>query len=285
VRQKFSVWVVQPLNDSSPRCLIEVAAGVALSLRRLGHEVAFDPGTGPYISNPLPSGRPIIFNAHRLPDIPLTDEAIIYNAEQVQQDKAWGASSYLRLLRRHFVWDYSQVNIERLQCFGADRMALCRVGYYPELSDVTPASEDYDVLFAGSLNERRRQLLSDIALRRLRVRHIFDVYGAERNKWIARAKVVLNAHFYPNPIWEVFRVSQLLANKKCVVSEDGGCDPELEKLAQETTEYVPYDKIPEACSALVANADRRREVAERGYEVFKKIDQVEEVRLALERSL
>lgn len=46
------------------------------------------------------------------------------------------------------------------------------------------------------------------------------VMGDERDQYIARAKVVLNMHrFQETKVFEIARVSYLLANRKAVVSE------------------------------------------------------------------
>ena len=58
-----------------------------------------------------------------------------------------------------------------------------------------------------------------------RVRAESGVRGAERDALIARARLVLNLHFYPTAIFELVRVSYLLANGKAVVAE---CGPETE---------------------------------------------------------
>jgi len=277
---RFTVWIVRTEGDNHWQGLSEVARGIVYSLETLGHEVAFttlNPGTniGDYL---------IVFNAHRLPaDFGLAKDAIIFNAEQVPvDDRWWRANGYLNLLKTHLVWDYSETNIERLRALGVTRIVHCRIGYWPGLSVASSAVEDIDVLFIGSLNERRQKVLDQIAAKKIGlVQSVFNVYGEKRDRWIARAKVVLNVHFYPDPIWEVFRCSHLLANKKCVVSENGGCDKELETLAMATTAYVPYESLAEECATLVGDAEHRRAIANHGHDVFSALNQVGFVEYAL----
>lgn len=302
----FTVWVVQPPNDTSPQCLMEFIHGVVYSLRQLGHTVDFDPGRGLAVQNPLPArdgtfGRLIVFNAHRLPGVPLPADAIIFNAEQVKvsdgtdaadnaRAAAWQASAYVALLRRHVVWDYSQVNIARLHSYGVERTVHCPVGYYPGLSNMldadgqNPTKEDIDVLFVGSMNERRARIISEIQSYRLSVKTLNGVYGEDRDRWIARAKIVLNIHFYDDPIWEIFRVSHLVANKKLVVTEDGGCDLALEEVAKQTCAHVPYETLSHTCAVLLRDEKRRRAIAHDGFEVFSKMSQVAAVNDALVKS-
>ena len=283
----FAVWIVAPPGDVHWQCLREVASGIAVALRQLGHATVLVHGDGEVLGRVALAGhRFVVFGAHRLPDIGsprLPENAIIYNAEQVPPavDLTPKARTYLDLLAKHCVWDYSAVNTERLKSRGIARVMLCPVGYYAGLSNIKPAEASVDVLHVGSVNERRRAVLADLAGRKLTVRALFGVYGDQRNYWIARSKVVLNVHFYSEPIFEIFRASHALANKKCVVTEDGGSDPVLEDFAGRACARVPYEKIAEECAALVLDDARRTEIAERGFEELVKIDQMEAVRVAL----
>lgn len=278
---KYRVWVV-PSEHSA--CFDEMADGIVHSLRQFGHDAELGAG-----SCEEERGRLVVFNAHRLESgVRLPDDAIVFNAEQVRENSThplW--LKYLDRLRCQQVWDYSQENVARLAKLGVERVAHCSVGYYPGLEQVLRAplaEEDVDVLFYGSLNKRREEVLAQLRARGLRVQHLFGVYGAERDAWISRSKVILNAHFYPRPIWEVFRCSLPIANGKLVVTEGGGSDAELEDLARRTCVVVDYDCLAETCETFVKDGDRRRAEAQRGREAFMKFDQVEYVRRALEAS-
>jgi len=283
---RFTLWIVRIEGDNHWQGLFDAARGIQYSLVELGHEAEL------VTNNPGTTDRQlIVFNAHRLPaGWKFPDDTIIFNAEQIPVDswldhQLWRDLRYARLLRRHIVWDYSETNIERLRVLDVNRAVHCRIGYWPGLETVKPAEEKLDVFHIGSLNARRHTVLDEITRRGLLVRGVFGSYGEERDRWIAQAKVVLNVHYYPEPIFEIFRVSQLLANKKCVVSEDGGRDPELETLAKATTVYVPFGKIPETCEMLVKDERRRREVAENGYRIFSEMKQVEYVKMVLDVSI
>lgn len=284
---RFAVSIVTPTGSPHWKCLVEVAEGIRYALAQLAHDVAFSAHPTP----PLDAGRLIVFNAHRLdPKAVLPADAIIFNAEQIPvgdyADDPVTMSSwapYLARLKQHVVWDYSAVNAERLRAIGAPKVVHCPIGYYPGLRvSETTANEDVDVLLVGSMNARREKILAGCAMRGLRVKHLFGVYGADRDAWIARSKVQLNVHFYPNPIWEIFRCSYLIANGRCVVSEDGGCDPALEVLAKASCAHVAYDAIVETCDTLVREPARRQAIADCGKTAFRARYQVEYVRAALE---
>lgn len=297
MNRPVTVWIYAP-PDEPPhwRCFDEVARGMVYAFKQIV-------GTSGLIASStvpdLPSHRLLVFNAHRLPpEAKLPGDAIIYNAEQVPCGifEGKGAASsvvspwvgYLHRLRCHTSWDYAETNIARLRAYDVSS-AHCPVGAWPGLSNIETIAEDIDVLFIGSLSDRRNALLKAIADRRLgmtgrrvEVKTLFGVYGAERDQAIARAKLVLNVHFYPEPIFEIFRVSHLLANRKCVVSEDGGVDPALESLAATATAYYPYHQIAEATLGLLKDRERRQDIAGRGFRALLKIDQTAAVRRVLE---
>src|SRR5262249_29172921 len=159
----------------------------------LGHEAKL------FLDVPT-EGRVIVFNAHNLPvEYELPDDAIIFNAEQVQTEgvyaNVWKENKqiqrYLDRLKSHMVWDYSTLNISRLEKLGI-HADLCLVGYWPGLVNIKQTEQDIDVLFVGSLNERRKLMLLATAKRKLVTRVVFGEYGQERDSLIARAKVVLN---------------------------------------------------------------------------------------------
>ena len=120
------------------------------------------------------------------------------------------------------VWDYSVRNMERLRPIGVTRSVHVPIGYVPELSRIDAAADqNIDVLFYGLVEQRRGRVLKALMDAGLTVKVLQGVYGAERDKYIARSKVVLNMHLYEARIFEVARVSYLLANAKAVVSECG----------------------------------------------------------------
>jgi hypothetical protein len=143
----------------------------------------------------------------------------------------------------------------------------------PELTRQHPVSrQTTDVLFYGSLNGRRNAILAALKQAGLKVRHLFSVYGSERDAAIADAKVVLNLHFYEDSIHEIVRTSYLLANSKAVVTECGP-NTEIDDDLRAAMVCVPYKEIVQSCVALVNDEARRRDLERRGYEVFARRDQ------------
>lgn len=249
----------------------EVALSLSCALRRLG-------AGGKIVTTlfDLRGRTPIILLANVLKG-PLIQQvppnAIIYNLEQVSPDSRWFDRAYLSLLCSLRVWDYYEPNRLRLEELGVRDPKLCPIGYVPELTKIAPAvEEDIDVLFYGSFNQRRVDLLRALAKSGLAV--IFPtmpVFGIERDQLIARSKIVINIHYFEAMVPEIVRLSYLMANKRCVVSEaapfglgdlDGG------------VAEAPYEELVERCQQLVASPDERKAIAAKGFELFSKRDLV-----------
>jgi hypothetical protein len=198
----------------------------------------------------------------------LPGDAILYNLEQVEAGSPWFGDAQLELFRRFRVWDYSARNASRLAALGVPAPVVVPIGYVPEMTRIVAGSEDIDVLFYGSMNPRRNAIVRRLRADGLRVEAAFGVYGAARDALIARAKVVLNVHFYDAKVFEVVRVSYLLANRKAVVSERGA-DPHEEAPFAAAVRFVRYDELARACRELVASADERRRLGEAGLGVMR----------------
>ena len=80
-------------------------------------------------------------------------------------------------------------------------------------------TEDIDVFYYGTLNQRRYAILLELEETGLWVRVEARTSGIARDALISWAKVVLNLHLYLTAILEIVRVSYLLANWKVVVGE------------------------------------------------------------------
>lgn len=243
----------------------EVIASLCHALALLG--CAVDVG-----GEPVAAGTNIYFFAHLLspPDVAaIPPGSIIYNLEQIFEQSPWLAPSYRNLLARFTVWDYSPRNLSNIGFFADPRrLHLVPIGYVPQLSAIPPAPvEDIDVLFYGSINQRRRAILGQLEGSGLRVRSGRELRGAERDKLIARARIVLNLHFYPTAVFEIVRVSYLLANAKAVVAE---CGPqtEIDDDIRRAVAAVPYDRLCETVHELLGDDGARRDLARRGQAIF-----------------
>lgn len=307
---KFSVPITGLGHYQHPHaaCFIDYVRALVSALRQLGHEVV--PPTIDGVTDR--SARPIVFGAQNMDSMDVSSDpgsfcpenTILYNSEQTGATGADPKRIFdaVKTWRHRIVWDYSEVNARVLRKMGCERVVSCPVGYDKSMTRIealAPDKEDIDVLFYGSVETPSRivglekanikvldrgHILSDCKRAGLKIAHVFGVYSTDLDPYIARAKVVLNLHYYAGAVFEIFRCSQLLANKKCIITEDGGADETLEGFAREAMVYVPRKEIVEACKALVASYDARTIAAERGYGAFRKTSLVDNVRKALEQS-
>lgn len=265
-KDRYCIWVVRPQGYSHSRAFDDVAFGLSKAFEELG-------GTAPLIANPAEcNGRiPIVYGANLLPaqavDV-LPADAIMVNLEQVTPESAWFKDTYLKLLKHFPVIDYSARNRSRLAALGVPHAQVLEVGYTPALSRIMPSQEkDIDVLFYGSINQRRRDVLATLRGLGLNVVVLFDVYGRERDEAISRAKVVLNIHALNAKVFEIVRVSYLLANRTCVLSEGDSNDPDVQPLLGGLA-IAPYDDLVRRCVELVKSPADRERLAAKGFEIM-----------------
>ncbi len=230
------------------------------------------------LDNFVPTGRnilKIVLGGHLLPLNPgLPPDAIILNAEQIPPVFD-NCPAYRSLLQQHIVLDYSASNIAQLNAMPHRRAYFLRLGYAPELTRIgTAESQDVDVLFYGSINERRRKILLALMAAGLKIQTLFGAYGAERDAWIARSKLVINIHSYDVKVLEIVRCSYLLANRKAVVTE-WDSETDVDPAFRGTMATAPYDELVDTCIGLIRNDAARHALEQRGFEIFSRHHQAQ----------
>jgi glycosyltransferase involved in cell wall biosynthesis len=209
----------------------------------------------------------------------LPTNSIIYNLEQLNNSSNDILADILVYLSNHLdIWDYNNKNIDFLLKKGIKRIPrMMRVGTSRSMHRIAKAeSQDIDVLFYGSLNERRKKVLDKLTEMGLNVIKLWDVYGEKRDSYIARSKVVLNMHFYETNIFEIVRVSYLMANSKAVVAECSDTT-EIDAALLGGIKAVKYDNLAQACYELVHNENARarlEENAKKTIDAFRQEDAI-----------
>lgn len=259
----FNLCRMVPAGYAHGAALDEVADTLRYGIEALGHTVDV-------LHNAFGSrGVNLVLGAHLLDAASaqaLSPETIAYNLEQIDEGSVWLGPGLLAALGRCVVWDYSEGNLERIRALtGNARLVYVPVGYVPQLTRITSDQpQDIDVLFYGSMNDRRQHIIDALRAAGLEVCAAYGVYGTVRDRLIARAKVVINLHYYNASVFEVVRVSYLLANRKAVVAE---CHDETEIYPdlRDAMRLVPYDHLVTACRELVFDATLRAHYEETGF--------------------
>jgi SAM-dependent methyltransferase len=275
--RRFQIILVRPEGFPHTEAFREVAETLRYSLRALDH------GAGIRDNVADAKATNIFLGAHLLlPEQASTvpPGSIIYNLEQLGGPTL--PKSYYDLAAKRQIWDYSLQNIEKWKALNCSFTPVhVPLGYVPELSRIQPAPEqDIDVLFYGSLNERRSHILAALKKAGVKVHAIFGVYGKDRDELIARSKIVLNVHFYEAKVFEMVRVAYLLANSKAVVTECSSDVPADTSLTGPVLS-LRYDSLIEGCLALLKNEDQRRELEKRALSWFSQQREPEILRKAI----
>lgn len=275
---RFQITLVRPEGFLHTDAFREVAETLQFGLRSIGH-------TAQIQENVLdPAATNVLLGAHLLTPqdtLILPPGSILYNLEQLGGPSL--PKQFYEVARQHQVWDYSLQNVNTwnvMKC--AYPPVHVPLGYVPELSRIKASpTQDIDVLFYGSLNERRTRIVKALKDAGAKVHTLFGVYGKQRDDLIARSKIVLNVHFYDAKIFEIVRVSYLLSNSKAVVTE---CCPatQIEQGLADSVLGLPYDSLVEGCLSLLKNEEERRKLETRGFQWFSQRKESEILTKALQ---
>jgi hypothetical protein len=260
---RFAVAVVAPQGYVHSQAFREVAEALHHALLALGHDSLLTTRLDYDERHTIVLGSNVLASYGWEPP----KKPILYNLEQIYDDSPWMTPALLALFRRHPVWDYSQANLERLAAWQVPRLSHVPIGYVPELTRIVPTTEDIDVLFYGTYSKRRQAILDALRARGFRTEWLFGVYGATRDALIARSKIVINMHVYEAKVLEIVRVSYLLANRRTVVSERGA-NPTEDGDLESGIAFAAYDGLVDRCAELLGDERARRELAQRGYQLF-----------------
>jgi tetratricopeptide (TPR) repeat protein len=260
---KFAVSIISPPDYPHARSVWEVAETLHYGLVQLGHDsvITFDTSTSDRQHITLLPNMLVAYDGKLAPN------TVLYNLDQIYPGSPWLQPVVLDHFLQYPLWDYSQANIDQLYQMGIAPVQPVPIGYVPELTRIPALDEDIDVLFYGSVNQRRHQILESLRSEGVNVAEIFGLYGPERDAYIARSKIVLNMHFYPAKVFEIVRVSYLLANRRFVISERG-CDPVEESAFAPGIVFSDYDHLVETCLDFLDRPQDRTHIAEVGFDLM-----------------
>ena len=147
---------------------------------------------------------------------------VFFNLEQLGDGGANVSPEHMNLLRTSAVIDYDARNLPAYGCSPGDVPVVSfECAPYLKSKDVLPLQErPIDLLFFGSINERRKAMFARIEACGWQV-SLFDhpLYGEERDHFIRQAKAVFNCHFYESSRFEQARAFHTLSLGTPVISE------------------------------------------------------------------
>ena len=270
----INVCLIKPKNYIHYLALQELAELIHFSVLELGlkSQITFN-----YCDN-NPSTKNIVLGAHLLNDNLIEDipeNTIIFNTEQIEWITENWKKKILNLARKNIIfWDYSQYNLDYLSKTINIKGKLFQIGYQKELNRINQnIDKNIDVLFYGSINTRRENIINKLKDRKINVKTLFGVYGKERDDLIAKSKLILNMHMYDSKIFEIVRVFYLLSNSIPVLTEVGS-DTKFNNDFLDLICKSTYENIEKNIIYLLENDKKRIELGENGLNAIKKFPQI-----------
>jgi hypothetical protein len=250
----------------------EVIETIEWGLTELGHIVSRSVNRG------VGDGTNILFGFHALSESAvdaLPPDTIVYNFEQMAgRQVATFRPAYHAAARRLQIWEYSERNLPMWDELNPARGVVhVPVGWAPVLARIPEnVAKDIDVLFYGFPGALRLGVFDELCRAGAHSVFVCGLYGKSRDSLIARAKLVLNVNFYESSsIFEVVRVSYLLANAKAVVA-NANPDMFVESDLRDAVAFASREQLIPACMALLADEPALLRLGERGREIIRKRD-------------
>jgi hypothetical protein len=261
----------------------EVIDTVAWGLEQLGHRVTRA------INSFAKDAVNIVFGAQMLPvnaQKELSPDTIMYNFDPLRNLtlRDHDVKPEVRHYAENFrIWDYSTANLEAWGALSPKRgVRVVPVGFAPLLCRMLkPSVQDIDVLIYGTTGQERLQVFHEMSHRGVCAVYVCGLYGAARDELIARSKIVLNVNYCTYArIFEVVRVSYLLANRKAVVADETA-DTFVEPDIRPVIRFAPLSGVVDACRHLIASDKERAQLEEAGYATMQQRDIVKILSAAL----
>ena len=185
----------------------------------------------------------------------------------------------------YMVWDYNYKNIKKLNHYKGIKTYYIPPLYHYYLEEDYHKYEnqnhqnlkkDTDILFYGSINERRAYLQEKLnKLDNVKVSFANTMNLEQHYHNISRSKIVLVIHYYlENFTIDYYRISSLLANKIFVIHESVQPEEKDSKeyaLLSESLVFCDYDKIVETCEKYLKFSEEERDaICDEIYHIFKR---------------
>ncbi len=202
-------------------------------------------------------------------------DSYFYNDKNEKEYNYFFTEEYFNILKNAIqVWDYSLKNINWLK----SNLNLNNIIYVPicycHLLKIpfTNQNKTIDILFYGSLNNKRKFILNKLIENKnynICIQNN-ECWDEDLDKIIKNSKIILNLHFYENSTLEMHRISYLLNNSCFVISENTNEKDLMDKYSEGVV-FSEYNNIIETCHYWIKQDERKRqEVAIKGNLIFKK---------------
>jgi hypothetical protein len=201
------------------------------------------------------------------------ERCAIFNFEQLASGSSLAGPEYRAWLADWLVLDYHAGNVAFLKRENGPRQLAFELPLVPSPNLVTPDDETrtVDVLFYGTMSERRAQVLRELEATGLKVEIVAGAYGGELAPAMRRAKLVLHVHYYESALFPVARIVQPVMMGVPVVCETSVFS-ELNDWSHSGIVFADYGQLAETCRDLLDAPDRMAQRALLAREFVRHID-------------
>jgi hypothetical protein len=267
---RYNICIVQPSQYIHSLAFIELGELLIYSLQDLGFQAQIQ------FNQIDPDARNILIGCHLLDTSyiqSIPKSTVILNTEQIYADSTDWSGPIFEWTKHFETWDYSERNILKFNELGVGLARYLKIGFQKELNRIHKADvQDIDILFYGSMNERRLAIINDLKAAGIKVHTAFGIYGPDRDKLISRSKIVLNHHFYQSQIFEIIRVFYLLTNSIAVVGEVNP-NSSIDPMYLDGIFASPYENLTSACIQLIQDDFLRKKLENKAFETISQYPQ------------
>ncbi|MFT4702892.1 MAG: hypothetical protein ACI81R_000580 [Bradymonadia bacterium] len=254
---KFNVSVADPKGYPYTHFLYDLTRFLVGGLRDLGHHVVLSRGTlsadavNILVGGHLIASPPLVAALQRgkVPYVVVQGEMVTGAQLNNDGDTERFRAGYLELLKNAVdVWEFSEMNQAALSALGVSSQRV-RLGYTSACETIELREPDIDVFFYGSITQRRRDVLKEVAESQLGLHIAFDDDAFFRDDKIARAKTVLTLR-QSDDMGHVprARIKFLVNNGVLVVGEPGVESHSVDGLYIQTERDSLVETLREWCA-------------------------------------
>jgi len=132
---------------------------------------------------------------------------------------------YIKLMKQNTVYQYSPMIAKHcLLKYGIECASYFTWDYTPL---VTKQDRDIDVLFFGTMTQRRYQIINEIQ-KKFNIIVVTQCFGKDMENVMLKSKYILNISAYDNNALETHRINKALACG-CKVISNPSCDTKMDK--------------------------------------------------------
>jgi len=212
----------------------------------------------------------LIFGAHSNPKywlINKNDNDIFVNLEDIKLYKSkYIDNGYLKLLDESRVLDYSTQTkkiIKKVEFFSLP----------PLYKSIENISKDKDVLFVGSINERRALIFRQLSNKGIVISHKMKIFGQELFQEIEKAKIYLCCKYHEGAQFNIYRFCLCADSNTIYVGETGDITdyPEVEELKGLTITKNP-NKLSKIIKKIISDNHHREHILKIQNKIAKKLE-------------